>query len=88
MKLYLAPEIVKRFPEYVMFTVVAKGINNDQDCEELKTALAELEQAQAKTAPWRATRRRTRASPVGARPSATLARTPTSTRPRCRTWCR
>jgi tyrosyl-tRNA synthetase len=42
MKLYLAPEIVKRFPDYIMFTVVAKGINNDQDCDELRTALAGL----------------------------------------------
>ena len=41
MKLYLAPEIVRKFPDYVMFTVVARGINNDVEADSLKALLAE-----------------------------------------------
>lgn len=41
MKLYLAPEIVKQFPDYVMYTVVARGIRNDVDTAPLQLLLQE-----------------------------------------------
>ncbi len=40
MKLYLAPEIVQSYPDYVMFTVVARGINNHGTAEPLQALLA------------------------------------------------
>jgi len=40
MKLYLAPEIVRSYPEYVMFTIVARGIDNHGSAEPLQALLA------------------------------------------------
>jgi tyrosyl-tRNA synthetase len=49
MKLYLAPEIVERFPGYTMYTVVAKGIDNTAVPAELVELLAQAtESARAK----------------------------------------
>lgn len=39
MKLYLAPEIIKHFPAYTMYTVVAKGIDNGDMPDELLALL-------------------------------------------------
>jgi len=41
MKLYLAPEITAKFPDYVMYTVVARDINNNVDAAELVSLLGE-----------------------------------------------
>lgn len=40
MKLTLSPEMVQRFPEYTMYTIVAKGIVNDSVPDELAALLA------------------------------------------------
>ena len=44
MKLYLAPEIVSRFPGYTMFTVVARDIDNTTVPDELAAMLAQAVQ--------------------------------------------
>ncbi len=41
MKLTLSPKMVQRFPEYTMYTIVAKGIANDSVPDELAALLAE-----------------------------------------------
>ena len=40
MKLYLASDITRRFPEYTMYTIVARGIDNTVVPDELVTLLA------------------------------------------------
>ena len=40
MKLYLGSDIIKRFPEYTMYTIVARGIENTSVPDELKALLA------------------------------------------------
>jgi tyrosyl-tRNA synthetase len=44
MKIFLAQEFIKKFPDYIRFVIVAKGIDNTREYRELKQMLAEREE--------------------------------------------
>jgi DNA/RNA-binding domain of Phe-tRNA-synthetase-like protein len=81
-RIYLAPDFVKLFPEYIMFTVVARGIDNAGEHPEISAMLRGAEErvrgdsllqsgvaAHPRIASWREAFRRFGAKPADHRPS-------------------